>query len=419
MRILIAEDETIIRLDLRELLEKSGFDVVAEAKDGEEAVDLARSESPDLALLDVKMPKLDGIDAARQILDERPIPIVMVTAYGEQEIVSRAVEAGVFGYLVKPFRESDLLPRSRRLAHATRSSPRSGEASSLARRSPLARRSSGPRAAHGARRVDRTGCLRPASEGESDLGAAVEGRRRSPHRHARRPVRARCLAEARPEGEARYDAASRRSSSRRRRARRVAQTAAPTSTSGAAATASASATTASQASTSSARSRARSSREPPGAGVTPPSSVRLELDRRVSRLAGGGRPARAAPGAVPALRTLLEKTGAVGRARRAVQLHGERRDPGAEALELAVEAIERFLEVLDLDVLGDDGAGPERRVTASPLAPTARGASPRRPSAPSRTAPTGRTRRVAGDRARCVASESASVSSTASVRLAT
>src|SRR5262245_936363 len=110
MRILIAEDETIIRLDLRELLEKSGFEVVAEAKDGEEAVALASSETPDLALLDVKMPKLDGIDAARRILDERPIPIVMVTAYGEQELVSKAVEAGVFGYLVKPFRETDLLP---------------------------------------------------------------------------------------------------------------------------------------------------------------------------------------------------------------------------------------------------------------------------------------------------------------------
>ena len=110
MRILIAEDETIIRLDLRELLERSGFDVVAEARDGEEAVTLARSEAPDLALLDVKMPKLDGIDAARRILEERPIPIVMVTAYGEQELVARAVEAGVFGYLVKPFRETDLLP---------------------------------------------------------------------------------------------------------------------------------------------------------------------------------------------------------------------------------------------------------------------------------------------------------------------
>jgi AmiR/NasT family two-component response regulator len=110
MRILIAEDETIIRLDLRQMLEKAGFDVCGEAKDGEEAVTLARTLEPDLVLLDVKMPKLDGIDAARRILEERPIPIVMVTAYGEEELVSRAVEAGVFGYLVKPFRETDLLP---------------------------------------------------------------------------------------------------------------------------------------------------------------------------------------------------------------------------------------------------------------------------------------------------------------------
>src|SRR5438093_5149114 len=110
MRILVAEDETIIRLDLRALLERAGFEVCAEAHDGEQAVELARREKPDLALLDVKMPKLDGIDAARTILDERPIPIVMVTAYGEKELVSRAVEAGVFGYLVKPFRETDLLP---------------------------------------------------------------------------------------------------------------------------------------------------------------------------------------------------------------------------------------------------------------------------------------------------------------------
>jgi AmiR/NasT family two-component response regulator len=110
VRILIAEDETIIRLDLKELLERAGFDVCAEAKDGVEAVELARSERPDLAVLDVKMPRLDGIEAARTILDERPIPIVMLTAYGHDELVSRAVEAGVFGYLVKPFREADLLP---------------------------------------------------------------------------------------------------------------------------------------------------------------------------------------------------------------------------------------------------------------------------------------------------------------------
>jgi AmiR/NasT family two-component response regulator len=110
MRVLVAEDETIIRLDLRDLLERSGFEVCAEARDGEEAVELARSERPDVAIMDVKMPKLDGIEAARRILDERPIPIVMLTAYGQDELVSRAVEAGVFGYLVKPFREQDLLP---------------------------------------------------------------------------------------------------------------------------------------------------------------------------------------------------------------------------------------------------------------------------------------------------------------------
>src|ERR671930_1975334 len=110
MRILVAEAETIIRLDLRALLERAGFEVCAEARDGEEAVSLARSERPDVAVLDVKMPRLDGIEAARRILEERPIPIVIVTAYGQEELVARAVEAGVFGYLVKPFREQDLLP---------------------------------------------------------------------------------------------------------------------------------------------------------------------------------------------------------------------------------------------------------------------------------------------------------------------
>jgi response regulator NasT len=110
VRILIAEDETIIRLDLRDLLERSGHEIVAEARDGEEAVAFAREHEPELAIMDVKMPKLDGIEAAKRILDERPIPIVMLTAYGQEELVSRAVEAGVFGYLVKPFREQDLVP---------------------------------------------------------------------------------------------------------------------------------------------------------------------------------------------------------------------------------------------------------------------------------------------------------------------
>jgi response regulator NasT len=110
VKVLIAEDETIIRLDLRALLERAGFEVCAEARDGEEAVELARETQPEVAVLDVKMPRLDGIEAARRILDERPIPIVMLTAYGQDELVSRAIEAGVFGYLVKPFREQDLLP---------------------------------------------------------------------------------------------------------------------------------------------------------------------------------------------------------------------------------------------------------------------------------------------------------------------
>jgi AmiR/NasT family two-component response regulator len=133
MKILIAEDETIIRLDLRSLLESNGFEVCGEAKDGEEAVALARSLEPDLAIMDVKMPKLDGIDAARKILSERPIPIVMLTAYGQEELVSRAVEAGVFGYLVKPFREQDLLPaiQTARARHEELSALRE-EAESLA-----------------------------------------------------------------------------------------------------------------------------------------------------------------------------------------------------------------------------------------------------------------------------------------------
>jgi len=92
------------------MLERAGFEVVAEARDGREAVALAAAHRPDLAVMDVKMPELDGIDAARQMLEQRQIPIVMLTAFSEAALVGRAVDAGVFGYLVKPFRESDLLP---------------------------------------------------------------------------------------------------------------------------------------------------------------------------------------------------------------------------------------------------------------------------------------------------------------------
>ena len=92
------------------MLERAGFDVIAEARNGVEAVELAKSHEVDLAVMDVKMPDLDGIEAARKILEHRSIPIVMLTAFSEADLVGRAIEAGAFGYLVKPFRDSDLVP---------------------------------------------------------------------------------------------------------------------------------------------------------------------------------------------------------------------------------------------------------------------------------------------------------------------
>jgi len=92
------------------MLERAGYDVVAEARDGNEAVSLAQEHQLDLAVMDVKMPELDGIEAARRILEDQQIPIVILTAFSESSLVGRAVDAGVFAYLVKPFRESDLLP---------------------------------------------------------------------------------------------------------------------------------------------------------------------------------------------------------------------------------------------------------------------------------------------------------------------
>jgi two-component system, response regulator PdtaR len=110
IRVLIAEDETLIRVHLRLLLERAGHVVVGEARDGDEAVALAASLGPQVVIMDVKMPRLDGIDAARRILAERPVPIVMLTAYAQADLIERAADAGVFGYLVKPFREQDLVP---------------------------------------------------------------------------------------------------------------------------------------------------------------------------------------------------------------------------------------------------------------------------------------------------------------------
>jgi AmiR/NasT family two-component response regulator len=113
LRVLVAEDETIIRMDLCGLLAKHGFHVVAEAANGLQAVELARSEEPDLAVLDLRMPELDGIEAARRIYAERPLPIVMLTAFSDRVNVERAIDAGVFSYVVKPFRDSDVVPAIR------------------------------------------------------------------------------------------------------------------------------------------------------------------------------------------------------------------------------------------------------------------------------------------------------------------
>lgn len=110
LRILIADDESIIRLDLKKILENMGHKVVAEATDGKSAVDLARSMALDLAILDIKMPVMDGLDAAKIITDERICPVLLLTAFSQQELVQRAKEAGVFAYLVKPFKEADLMP---------------------------------------------------------------------------------------------------------------------------------------------------------------------------------------------------------------------------------------------------------------------------------------------------------------------
>jgi CheY-like chemotaxis protein len=113
LRVLVAEDETIIRLDLCGLLSANGIEVCAEARDGQEAVTLARTAKPDLAILDIRMPKLDGLEAARRIIEDRPIPIVMLTALADEATVARAVDAGVYAYLTKPFREQDVLPAIR------------------------------------------------------------------------------------------------------------------------------------------------------------------------------------------------------------------------------------------------------------------------------------------------------------------
>ena len=109
-RAVIAEDEALIRLDLKEMLQEEGYDVAGEAGDGERAVELARELKPDLVVLDIKMPRLDGIAAAEQIAGERIAPVVILTAFSQRELVERARDAGAMAYLVKPFSKADLVP---------------------------------------------------------------------------------------------------------------------------------------------------------------------------------------------------------------------------------------------------------------------------------------------------------------------
>ena len=108
--VLVAEDEALIRLDLVELLTEEGYEVTGQASDGEEAIELARELQPDLILMDVKMPKLDGISAAETIAEERIAPIVMLTAFSQRDLVERARDAGAMAYVVKPFDASDVVP---------------------------------------------------------------------------------------------------------------------------------------------------------------------------------------------------------------------------------------------------------------------------------------------------------------------
>ncbi|MCI7330301.1 MAG: response regulator [Selenomonadaceae bacterium] len=110
LNIVIADNESLIRLDLREMLEEAGHTVVGEAINGRKAVELTRKYHPDLVLMDIKMPDMDGITASRKIADEQLAPVLLLTAYSQPEIVAKANDAGVLGYLVKPVREENLFP---------------------------------------------------------------------------------------------------------------------------------------------------------------------------------------------------------------------------------------------------------------------------------------------------------------------
>ena len=109
-RIVIAEDEAIIRLDLRETLEEEGYEVVADTGRGDTAIEMVREHRPDVAIFDIKMPGMDGLDAARVVLAEKICPVVMLTAFSQREVIEQARDAGALAYLVKPFQKTDLVP---------------------------------------------------------------------------------------------------------------------------------------------------------------------------------------------------------------------------------------------------------------------------------------------------------------------
>ena len=110
VRVVIAEDEAIIRLDLREMLEEEGYEVVAETGRGDRAVELVREHRPDLVILDIKMPEMDGLEASRLISADKICPVVLLTAFSQREVVEQARDAGALAYIVKPFQRSDLVP---------------------------------------------------------------------------------------------------------------------------------------------------------------------------------------------------------------------------------------------------------------------------------------------------------------------
>jgi two-component system, response regulator PdtaR len=109
-RVVIAEDEAIIRLDLKELLEEEGYEIVGETGRGDEAIELVRQTKPDLVILDIKMPGMDGLSAARHISSERMAAVLVLTAFSQRDLINQARDAGALAYLVKPFQKSDLIP---------------------------------------------------------------------------------------------------------------------------------------------------------------------------------------------------------------------------------------------------------------------------------------------------------------------